>query len=263
MKNLKIDDIHVTDSDNGKTPVVFVHAFPLNSDMWNEQSEYFRNDFRIITYDVRGLGKSAQNDNQFMMGKFADDFLKIAASLGLEKIHAAGLSMGGYIIQAAMLKKPELFKSVTFADTRLERDSNEGLASRANAIAMLKSGKRKEFLDGFTKNLVSKENFRNADLMKKIENIIEGNTDDGIAGAVLALATRAENTGAFKDYTLPVLVIVGEHDKLTPIDAAEKIKNEFRNSELHVIRNAGHMSNMENPKAFNEILGNFLKGNNE
>ncbi len=258
MNSFNIGGIHVKDSGSGGTPLVFVHAFPLSSEMWNEQTEYFSSRYRVITYDVRGLGKSAQNNNQFMMHHYADDFLKVAEALRLVDMHAAGLSMGGYILQCAMLKKPELFSSVTFADTRLEKDSNEGLASRANGISMLNSGKRNEFLGGFVKNLVSAENLNNGTLMNKINSIVDGNTNGGIAGALLALATRTENTGAFSNFKKPVLVMLGEHDKLTPLEASEKIKNEFEKSELHIIKDAGHLSNMENPKAFNEILGNFL-----
>lgn len=258
MKNILIDGISVRDADNGKKPLVFVHAFPLSSEMWENQLSFFGNNFRPITYDVRGLGKSAQINNQFMMDTYADDFIKISEHLNLKKVNAVGLSMGGYIIQKALLKNSELFNSVTFADTRLERDSNEGLDSRASAIKKIKTGKRSEFIDAFIKNLVSNDNLRNEELMKNINSFIDGNTDEGICGSLLALATRTDNSGAFKNYEVPVLVIVGEHDVLTPLEASLKIKDEFKNSEMHVIRDSGHLSNLENPVEFNSVLYNFL-----
>jgi len=263
MKNLNINGLAVKDSDNGKIPLLFVHAFPLSLKMWENQVSTFGTDYRVVTYDIRGLGKSSQNDNQFMMETYADDLINLINVLKLEKVNAAGLSMGGYIIQRALLKNPELFKTVILADTRLERDSNDGLSSRATAIQRIKTGKRQEFLETFTKNLVSSENFKNKELMSKIYSIIEDNNDEGICGALLALATRSDNVGAFKNCNMPALVIVGEHDVLTPIEAGIKIKEEFRNSEMHVIKDSGHLSNMENPVEFNRSLKGFLEKHNE
>lgn len=263
MKNLKINGLWVKDSDNGKIPLVFVHAFPLSSEMWENQVTTFSSDYRVIAYDVRGLGNSSQNNNQFMMETYADDLIDLINYLKLEKVNAAGLSMGGYIIQRALLKNPDLFKTIILADTRLERDSNEGLSSRATAIQKIKTGKRQEFLNIFIKNLVSNENFKNKELISKINSIIEENTDEGICGAILALATRPDNSGAFKNCTLPSLILVGEHDVLTPIEAGTKIKEEFRNSEMHVIKDSGHLSNMENPLEFNRALKGFLEKHND
>lgn len=258
MKNIIIDGLSVKDADNGKNPLVFVHAFPLSSEMWDNQLSFFSSDYRVIAYDVRGLGNSAQNDNQFMMDTHADDLLKIILHLNLQRVNAVGLSMGGYIIQKALLKKTELFNTIVLADTRLERDSNEGLDARASAIKKIKSGQRKEFIDPFVNNLVAKENLSNEGLMNKIKSIIDRNTDEGICGSLLALATRTDNSGAFKNFELPVLVMVGEKDVLTPVDSALKIKDEFLNSLMHIIKGSGHLSNLENPVEFNSIINSFL-----
>jgi len=263
MKNITINGLAVTDADNGKSPLVFVHAFPLSSEMWENQISAFSSEYRVVVYDVRGLGKSAQNDNQFMMETYADDLINIITDLNLKKVNAVGLSMGGYIIQSALLKNPDLFNTVILADTRLDRDSNEALSARAASIQKIKSGQRKDFLDSFTGKLVSKDNFTNKVLMSKINSFIEGNSDEGICGALLALATRPENTGVFKDFKHPALIIVGEHDVLTPVEAALIIKNEFINSEMHVIKEWGHLTNLENPAEFNSTLKGFLEKNNK
>lgn len=75
MKELNINGIHVTDNEKEGIPLIFIHAFPLDSRMWNEQIRYFGEKMRIITYDVRGLGKSTSRDNQFTMESYANDFL--------------------------------------------------------------------------------------------------------------------------------------------------------------------------------------------
>jgi len=254
-----INNITVFDSDNGKEPLIFVHAFPLTSKMWDLQVKEFSSDYRVITYDVRGLGESQQVNNQFMMENYADDLICIIEELKTGAVNAVGLSMGGYIIQRALLKRTDLFKSLVLSDTRLDSDSNEGLVLRAAAINKILNGKRKEFIDGFIVNLVNKENFKNTELVANISSIVSLSSDEGIAGALLALATRTDNSNAFNDFTLPVLALVGKDDVLTPLVCAQSIKDSFKNSELAIIENSGHLSNLENPDSFNRYIRNFLQ----
>ena len=259
----KINDIAVFDSDNGKEPLVFVHAFPLNSGMWDMQVKEFSEDYRVITYDVRGLGESKQSNNQFMMENYADDLINIIDELKLELVNAVGLSMGGYIIQRALLKRKGLFKSLVLADTRLEGDSNEGLILRASAIQKILNGQREEFIDGFLVNLLNKKSYKNTALVKKIKSLISVNTNEGIAGAMLALATRTDNSNAFNDYDLPVLILVGRDDVLTPIECSQNIKDSFIKSKMVIIEDSGHLSNLERPEEFNNNLRIFFKSSNE
>ena len=259
MISKKINDIAVFDSENGKEPLIFVHAFPLNSGMWVKQEKEFSDDYRVIVYDVRGLGASRQTNNQYMMEHYADDLINIIEELNLEHVNAVGLSMGGYIIQRALLKRRELFKTVVLADTRLENDSNEGLAVRASAIRKILDGQRNEFLDGFIVNLFNKDNYKKTELVQEIKSLISVNTNEGIAGAMLALATRPDNTNAFFDSDIPVLALVGRDDVLTPLECSQKIKDSFKNSEMAVIDNSGHLSNLENPASFNNYLRTFLE----
>ncbi len=259
MIRKQINGITVFDSGIEKEPLIFVHAFPLHSGMWDEQIKAFSDNYRIILYDVRGLGLSRQKNNQFMMEHYADDLIEIIDYLKLNKVNAIGLSMGGYIIQRALLKRRDLFRSVVLADTRLERDSNEGLSARSSAIGKILSGRRNEFVDGFLVNLVSKESYSNPGLTDRINSLIESNTDEGISGALLALATRPDNSDLFKEFDIPVLVLVGKDDVLTPLECSEKIRNSFKNAEMKIIENSGHLSNMENPAMFNKYLREFLE----
>lgn len=263
MKDIIINGISVNDSDNGKIPLVFVHAFPLNSRMWDYQVNEFKENFRVITYDVRGLGKSKSVNNLFMMEHYADDLIKIAEVLNLNKFNAVGLSMGGYILQRAILKREDLFKTLTLADTRLARDTNEGLLLRAAAIDKINNGKRKEFIEDFINKLISKDNYKNTNLINFIREMAEENSDTGIIGSMLALATRTDNTGLFKNINTPCLAIFGEEDILTPVHEAENIIREFKNSKLEIIKSSGHLSNIEKPEEFNKLLNIFLAKHNE
>ncbi|MBI5402695.1 MAG: alpha/beta hydrolase [Ignavibacteriae bacterium] len=259
MKEIYFNNLKISDYEGSGKPLVFIHAFPLSSEMWNPQTEYFSSKFRVITYDVRGLGKSKSEHNQFTMETYANDLLSVLNHLNLEDVFACGLSMGGYILQRAYIKKPESFKALVLADTRSERDDNNGLINRSNVIENLKAGKRKQFISEFLQKLVNKKSYENPLIRNFLENIIEGNSTEGICGAQLALATRINATEYLRDFKVPVLILVGENDILTPVSSAESMKSRIPESEMKIIKNSGHLSNIENTEEFNRCLSEFLE----
>jgi pimeloyl-ACP methyl ester carboxylesterase len=259
MKKNIIDGLHLKDYEGKGDILLFVHAFPLSSKMWNPQVDYFKDKFRVITYDVRGLGKSIDINNQFTMETYANDLLSVISFLNSGKVHACGLSMGGYILQRAFIKNPDTFKSLTLADTRSERDDDTGLINRSQIIENLKAGKRTEFVTDFLAKLINKNSYHNPEIKNFLEDIISENSTEGICGAQLALATRVNSANFINKINIPVLLLVGEDDILTPPAAAENMKKHIPESELYIIKNSGHMSNLENTGEFNSYLMKFLE----
>jgi 3-oxoadipate enol-lactonase len=257
-----INGISVYDNKNSKPPLLFVHAFPLNSDMWQPQIKYFDKDYRIISYDVRGLGKSISEDNLFFMENFADDLIDIIRNLNLEYVNAVGLSMGGYIIQRTLVKSPGLFRTITLADTKGEKDTDEALLARSEVVNAIRRGDRNSFVTGFIKKLISDINYNKPGLVNTLEKIISENSDKGICGAVNVLATRTTTLRQLQSLNLPSLILVGEEDILTPLNCSEQLAKVLSNSEMHIIKNSGHLSNIENPEEFNNLLEIFLKKHN-
>jgi pimeloyl-ACP methyl ester carboxylesterase len=85
------------------------------------------------------------------------------------------------------------------------------------------------------------------------------NPPAGICGALLALASRTDTTASLPQISVPTLILVGEQDALTPPSVAKAVREKIRNSELHVIPCAAHMSNLENRAEFNQHLLEFLE----
>jgi 3-oxoadipate enol-lactonase len=259
MKEININGLQVTDFEDRGEALIFVHAFPLSSKMWKPQIEFFSRKFRVITYDVRGLGKSKSDNNTFTMETYANDLLEVVNYFNAGKVHACGLSMGGYILQRAFIKNPEAFKSLTLADTRSERDDDNGLINRSQVIENLRAGKRNEFATEFLQKLINKKSYENPGIKNFLEDIIAENTTEGICGAQLALATRVNSKDYLNKINVPVLILVGEDDILTPPSAAEVMKSLIPDSEMKIIKNSGHMSNLENTDEFNRCLMQFLE----
>jgi len=258
MKEISFKGLHINDYEGSENTLIFIHAFPLSSKIWQHQIDFFKNKFRVITYDVRGLGKSVSHNNQFTMETYANDLLSIIKHLKLKNVFVCGVSMGGYIILRCYLKNPEVFKGIILADSKAERDDDNGLINRSNAIADIKKGKRKEFFSSFLPKLINKKSYSNNELRIFLDNILNSNTDEGICGAQLALATRTNVADYLKTFNIPALILVGENDELTPLPCSENMNKLIPNSKLKIIPEAGHLSNLENPEMFNKFLMDFL-----
>jgi len=259
MNNLKIDGINVIDYEGKGLPFVFIHAFPLCSRMWDSQAEYFKDKYRVILYDVRGLGYSYEETNiQFTMEDLVDDLYKVINELKLGKIIACGLSMGGYIVLRALQREQERFLAAILADTKSEGETNESLLARSEMIKRLNSGDR-TVLDEFLKKLLSETGYNNIELREFVKKMTGWMETKGIIAALLAIATRTNTRYQLKNISVPVLAIAGKDDIITPPIHSFLLREYMQNAEMKIIRNAGHLSNMESPDEFNKTVENFLK----
>ncbi|HEY5533532.1 MAG TPA: alpha/beta fold hydrolase [Ignavibacteria bacterium] len=261
MKSLFINGLKVCDYGGSYPPLIFIHAFPLSSKMWKHQVDFFKSQYRVITYDVRGLGESKTEDNQYMMENFVDDFFSIIDNLNIEKSYVCGLSMGGYIILRAASKAPERFKGIILADTKAEKDDDEGLLNRSNSISQIKRNGVKEFTGVFLKKLVTEKNYGKPLIKEFLDKILIEQTPAGICGALIAIATRTDTSQVIKKLDLPTLIIVGEKDILIPLNFSVNLNNSIKESNLVIIPDSGHLTNIENPKLFNKVVSDFLELN--
>ena len=127
-----INDLNIyLDGDDKKQPIIFVHGFPFDHFMWDEQVKALGGDYYCIRYDIRGLGSSPAGDGQFTMEMFVDDLEKVIEELKLTKPILCGLSMGGYISLRAIERMQEKFSALILCDTKSAADDNEGKLKRA------------------------------------------------------------------------------------------------------------------------------------
>lgn len=241
-------------------PVVFIHGFPFSHAMWDPQMMALPHDVRAVSYDVRGHGQSDPGDGQYTIELFVDDLIGLLDELAIKQAVICGLSMGGYIALRAVERHPERVQALVLCDTRSESDPNEGRIKRAGQMKSVKQTGSKAFAEGFVKAVFAEGTFtKNPQAIKTIQGIIEATPPLVIAGTLLALAARTDTTPALAGIKVPTLIMVGEHDALTPPAASEAMHKAIKGSELKIIPGAAHMSNLENPAAFNEHLLSFLK----
>ena len=255
-------EIFYTDiGDKSATPIVLIHGFPFNSDMWTPQIDVLKSTFRVITYDVRGHGRSEVGDGQYTLEMFVDDLIALLDYLRLEKVALCGLSMGGYIVLRAVERNPERCRALILCDTTANADSNEAKLRRAASIKTVKDNGVKPYAEEFPKAVLSSQTFLNRTfVVDAVRKMIQSNSALGICGALLAMAARTETTPSLPRVSVPTLILVGEEDKTTPPELSEKMHQLIPNSELQTVPNAAHLSNLENSGEFNRHLLNFLRG---
>ncbi len=240
-------------------PVVFIHGFPFSKEMWKPQVEALKKEHYVITYDVRGHGKSDVGDGQYSVEYFVDDLIGLLDHMKLSSVVVAGLSMGGYIALRAIERNPERFRGLVLCDTRSEPDNNEGKIKRAAQAKTVKSDGMKNFAEGFLKAVFYEKSFQSQpDAVAEIKTIIENSSPAAVAGTLMALAARTDTTSSLYAIKVPTLILVGQHDNVTPPSASHAMKDKIPGAELYVIPNAAHMSNMENAEEFNKRLLGFL-----
>jgi 3-oxoadipate enol-lactonase len=240
-------------------PIVLIHGFPFSHEMWDPQIEAFAKWFRVVAYDLRGHGKSGVGDGQYLLEFFVDDLIGLLDHLRIENAILCGLSMGGYIAVRLIERNPERVAGLILADTQAKADSNETKLRRAAAIKSVKANGVAAYAESFVKSVLAPQSFgAKNDVVEKITRIIKSNSVQGICGALLALATRTDTTEALSRIKAPTLILVGEHDTLTPPSASKEIHSKIPHSKYHLIANAAHMSNLENPDEFNRLVLDFL-----
>jgi 3-oxoadipate enol-lactonase len=251
---------HVESGHPHGVPVVFIHGFPMNHLMWENQMNALPNDYRIIAYDVRGLGKSDLGNGEISMEAHVDDLKGLLDDLDIQKAIVCGLSMGGYIALNAIQKYPQRFLGLVLCDTKSDADTEQGKQKRYDSIQKIENDGVQSFAEGFLKNVLSEKTLNeNKPLVTFLTHKILENNPEGIKAAQRMMAKRPATTDGLKKIKVPTLILVGEKDQVTPLADAESLKSKIANSRLEIIPGAAHFSNIENPEYFNAQIREFLK----
>jgi 3-oxoadipate enol-lactonase len=257
-----INNLSVSYSDVGpvEAPVViFIHGFPLNKSMWDLQIEALKDEYRVIAYDIRGHGDSDAGHEDFSLDVFANDLISFMDGLSIKKAAVCGLSMGGYIVLNAIENNPERFEALILCDTHYAADTPEVRENRLVVIENIKKNGLEDYAHESIKNLFAPVSLLSKDTeITSVREMIVKTSNLSIYNTLHALAKRKDTSGILSQIKIPVLILVGYEDKITPPEMAESMHKKINSSQMNIIENAGHLSNMENPFEFNYQIRKFL-----
>jgi len=231
-------------------PLVLLHAFPLDAEMWRPQLEHVPDGWRFIAPHFR---HSARIDD------YAADVDALMNALEIDDAVIAGASMGGYVAFALFRLAPARINALVLADTRPQADTPAGRDGRMRMRERLVAGGPAAVADDMLPKLLSaRAASDDPALVARVRRIIERQDAAGIDLAIGALMDRPDSTPDLARFACPALVVVGELDSITPPADAQAMQQALPRSTLTVIPGAGHLSNLERPEAFTRALGDFL-----
>jgi 3-oxoadipate enol-lactonase len=237
--------------------ITLSHSLACNLRMWDEQMDALAKRYRVLRYDTRGHGATDAPSGPYTLEQMADDAHTLLAALDIKRTHWLGLSMGGMIGQTFALKYPGVFVSLVLADTT-SRYPVEAAATWAERVNMVKANGMEVVVDS-TLGRWFTEPFRaqSPTVMERVAGYIRATPPAGYIGSCQAIP-QIDLTDRLHEIKCPTLVIVGEQDTGTPVALARAIHDAMPGSELVIIPSASHLSNIEQPGAFNAALLGFL-----
>lgn len=243
--------------------ILFLHGIGANRSHWDDQLVFFASHgYTAIAPDLRGYGDSDDYDGPLdFIRDFADDAVRTLDHFGIARAHIAGLSMGGRVARWFWLQHPQRVLSLILANTQPGFDALGEEATEAFVSARLGP-----LMAGHDPADIA------SDLAR---GLIGPAAAPGAYDKLLSAITRLHRTSYMKTVRasveqdrgfvldaidVPTLVIAGSADTLYPPTLAASMAGRIDGSVLKVLPHAGHLSNIEQPDAFNQALLGFLRG---
>jgi 3-oxoadipate enol-lactonase len=246
---------NLTESGIKKHAILLLHAFPLSAAMWRFQLEALGGaGYAVIAPNAYGIEGSDERDG-WTFTDYAHELSRLLESLKVERATVVGLSMGGYQAFEFFRLYPGKTASLVLCDTRAEADAPAARSAREEFIGAVESRGASEAARRMIPNYFTADTYTmRAELVAKAETMIAVQPATVINSAMQAIMKRSDSTPLLNTIHCPVLVLNGKEDKLTTPETAESMHTLITGSELRLLDRAGHISNMEQPEAFNDAL---------
>ena len=242
------------------TPLVLLHAFPLDGRMWAPQVEALAGSYQVIVPDLRGFGAARdQAVEEAGMGLLADDVARLLDDRALDRVVLGGLSLGGYVALAFLRGHADRVSGLVLLDTKATADGDQAREARLKmAERVLAEGN--DFVPEamLPKLLGETSREHRPELVSRVAELIREQTPEAIAGAQRGMAARAATTDVLASIKVPTLVVTGEEDVVTGPEVGRDLAAAIPGARFLLVEEAGHLSNLEQPEIVNEALLDFL-----
>lgn len=234
--------------------LVFSNSIGMDLSMWEPQAQLFAGRFRVIRYDSRGHGRSDAPPGPYTLERLSRDVLALLDALAVRRTSICGLSLGGLVAQWLAVSAPERLERLIIANTAARIGT---AASWEERIVSVRAGGMRAIRDAGVARYFS-EPFRaqHPAVAQRIGAVLEACPPEGYIGCCAALRD-ADLRGEIARIHLPTLIIAGAHDVATTPAQAQELHAAIAGSQLAVL-DAAHLSNLEQPHAFNARLLAFL-----
>jgi YbgC/YbaW family acyl-CoA thioester hydrolase len=261
VQRVTVNGVSLAVEVRGEGPaVLLIHGYPMNHSIWAHAMAAL-DGFRRIAPDLRGMGQSDAPDLGYSVETYAGDLAALLDALGVDDVVLCGLSMGGYIAFEFLRRWRRRVRGLVLMDTRAEADTPEGKRARDAAAATAREGGAAAIAEQMVPKLLGPTTRGGApEIVAQVRAMVEAAPVPGIVGALSALRDRPDSTDDLPSLEgLPVLVVVGEEDEITPPPRARAMAEAIPGARVVVISGAGHVPPLERPAATTKELVEFLR----
>ena len=240
------------------TPLLLVHGWPLDRTMWAGQLGGLARNARVLAPDLRGFGGSTVRP-PYTIDQYADDLVAFLDALGLARVVACGLSMGGYVAFSLLRRHRDRLRALVLADTRATADSDEARENRGKLIAVIEHEGTSALAERQLEAMLGRSTLgRQPQLVETVRRMMASTPPEGAIGALRAMADRPDSTPILHSIDVPTLVVGGAEDAITPPAVLRAMAAEIPGSRVEIVEQAGHVCPLERPAAFNHVVSEFV-----
>ena len=251
---------YTIDGEADKPWIVLCHSLATDHRMWAPQMDAFTQSHRVLRYDTRGHGGRDVPAGDYTISTLVDDLVGLLAALKIENVDIMGISLGGATAVGLALEYPDLVRRVICCDAIVESTPQYADGWRERIAIATEKGLG-ALWEGTSGRWLTDE-FRaapsNAETVKLVQDMFLGTSVHGFSGCAAALTTLNYQS-RLPSLVAPCLCVTGSDDVAAPPEVMGQIATAVENGDLEVIENAAHLSNLNQPEAFNAAVLEWLR----
>lgn len=256
VSTLSIDDRPLAWREAGEgRPLVFLHDIGTDSRSWEAQFAAFATEYRVVAWDCPGFGASSPlHATSPAANDYAEAFIQLTAALGLKRPILVGAGLGAIVAAAATARQDGEVAALALASVQARIGGSEA----ARYLTWLQ-----DLVRDFTAFSLSYADsalaaHSTAGVRATVERLAAGMTPLGM-GRACQMMIATDLTGLLKPLQLPMLLIYGDLDEITPPEAGTQIDGFVRGTVTEIVEHAAHLPQLEAPATFNRALRAFLR----
>jgi 3-oxoadipate enol-lactonase len=239
--------------------MVLSNSLATDRHVWDPQMEALAKKFRVLRYDTRGHGQSEPGLAPYDFGQLTEDVHALLSQLDIQQTDFMGISLGGMTGLALAMCSPERINRLICCDARASApapykamwENNIAKLGETGVAGLMEPTLERWFTPQF---MAATEN---AEMLELVRSMFMATSEVGYEGAARALQ-NLDMLDGLPSLRCSTLYVVGEADMAAPVDVMKDMADRTPGGSLNVLPNAAHLSNMEQPDAFNSAISDFL-----
>jgi 3-oxoadipate enol-lactonase len=240
-------------------PVVLLHPFPANHELWKPAAQALVSHYRIILPDLRGHGDSGIGEGPATMAKHAADIARVLDHEEVKRAPLVGVSIGGYVLFEFWRKYRDRVEALVLCNTKAQADNPEARAGRLQAATDVIERGTEPFFESMIPKLMGTTTLSTRpDLVEGALRMLRKMSPEDVAMVQRGMAERPDSVETLKTIDVPTLIVTGDEDTFTGVAEAELMRRNIQGSQMKVIAKAGHYSPWERSGEVGKLLRQFL-----